>query len=87
MSIKFSGINIHSKDPVNSFEFYKGLGLTVTVPSEFLLLPHAKRKKSFSRLWSFLSLRKSKNSDDFSHLQFPHSEPATCRIIAHPFKH
>ena len=30
MSIKFSGINIHSKDPVNSFEFYKGLGLTVS---------------------------------------------------------
>lgn len=29
MSIKFSGINIHSKDPVKSFEFYKGLGLTV----------------------------------------------------------
>jgi uncharacterized glyoxalase superfamily protein PhnB len=30
MSIKFSGINIHSKDPVKSFEFYKGLGLTVS---------------------------------------------------------
>ena len=29
MSIRFSGINIHAKDPVESFEFYKGLGLTV----------------------------------------------------------
>lgn len=29
MSIKFSGINIIAKDPVKSFEFYKGLGLTV----------------------------------------------------------
>ena len=30
MAIKFSGINIHAKDPVKSFEFYKGLGLTVS---------------------------------------------------------
>jgi len=30
MSIKFSGINIISKDPIKSFEFYKGLGLKVT---------------------------------------------------------
>jgi len=30
MSIKFSGINIMAKDPVKSFEFYKGLGLPVS---------------------------------------------------------
>ena len=30
MAIKFSGINIHAKDPVKSFGFYKGLGFTVT---------------------------------------------------------
>lgn len=29
MSITFSGINIHAKDPVKSFEFYKGIGLPV----------------------------------------------------------
>ena len=29
MSIRFSGINIMAKDPVKSFEFYKGLGLNV----------------------------------------------------------
>ena len=29
MSIKFSGINIMAKDPVKSFEFYKGLGLPI----------------------------------------------------------
>jgi len=27
MQIHFSGVNIHAKDPVKSFEFYKGLGL------------------------------------------------------------
>ena len=30
MSIVFSGINIMAKDPVKSFEFYKGLGLPVS---------------------------------------------------------
>ena len=30
MSIGFSGINIMAKDPVKSFEFYKGLGLSVS---------------------------------------------------------
>ena len=29
MSIMFSGINIMAKDPVKSFEFYKGLGLPI----------------------------------------------------------
>jgi len=29
MSVKFSGINISAKDPVKSFEFYKGIGLAV----------------------------------------------------------
>ena len=29
MAIKFTGINIHAKDPVKTFEFYEGLGLTV----------------------------------------------------------
>lgn len=29
MHVHFSGINIHAKDPVKSFEFYKGLGLEV----------------------------------------------------------
>jgi predicted enzyme related to lactoylglutathione lyase len=30
MAIRFAGMNINAKDPVKSFEFYKGLGLTVT---------------------------------------------------------
>ena len=30
MSIKFQGINTHAKDPVKTFEFYKGIGLTVS---------------------------------------------------------
>ena len=30
MPINFSGINIDAKDPVKSFEFYKGLGLPVS---------------------------------------------------------
>ena len=30
MAIKFSGINISAKDPVKSFEFYKGMGFTVS---------------------------------------------------------
>jgi uncharacterized glyoxalase superfamily protein PhnB len=29
MAIKFSGVNIHAKDPVKAFDFYKGIGLTV----------------------------------------------------------
>jgi uncharacterized glyoxalase superfamily protein PhnB len=29
MAISFSGINIAAKDPVKSFEFYRGLGLAV----------------------------------------------------------
>ena len=29
MSIKFAGINIHSKDAYKAYEFYKGLGFTV----------------------------------------------------------
>ena len=29
MQIHFSGTNIHAKDPVKSFEFYKGIGLKV----------------------------------------------------------
>jgi predicted enzyme related to lactoylglutathione lyase len=32
--LKFSGINILSKTPEKSFEFYKGLGLTVTEEAE-----------------------------------------------------
>jgi len=34
MPIKFSGINIISKEPVKSFEFYKGLGLPVSEEAE-----------------------------------------------------
>ena len=34
MSITFAGINIHAKDPVASFAFYKGIGLTVTEEAE-----------------------------------------------------
>ncbi|GHU79480.1 hypothetical protein FACS1894191_2380 [Clostridia bacterium] len=30
MAITFTGINIAAKDPVKSFEFYKGLGLPIT---------------------------------------------------------
>ena len=34
MQIHFSGINIHAKDPVKSFEFYKGMGLNVKEEAE-----------------------------------------------------
>jgi predicted enzyme related to lactoylglutathione lyase len=34
MNVRFSGINIHAKDPVKSFEFYKGLGFPVTEEAE-----------------------------------------------------
>jgi len=34
MAIKFSGINIHSKNPEQAFEFYKGLGFGVKTEVE-----------------------------------------------------
>jgi uncharacterized glyoxalase superfamily protein PhnB len=34
MAITFTGINIAAKDPVKSFEFYKGLGLKITEECE-----------------------------------------------------
>lgn len=34
MQVHFSGINVHAKDPVKSFAFYKGIGLKVKTTAE-----------------------------------------------------